>query len=336
MNSNFYNILRSEFYYLYFRKHKFRRKVKKCLKKYYSTEASIGNNSNKMVVYMADGKILHGGLGDRLRGIVSLFKVCEEKAWDFRIFFKSPFPLEKYLLPNLYDWRIKESEMSYNSKCSLPVYNSCIPEDNPRERRWQHKTLIRQLKPQFKQIHCYNSFYFADYDFKRIFNILFKPSSEITSQLTKIKQVVGEEYISISTRFLQLLGDFKETKDIYEVLNDCQAEKLMALCLKTIKEIQSKPENEGKYAIVTSDSRRFLDYVNGNPLIYTIPGSICHIDSKAEGSDEQLKTFVDFYAVKEAVRSYLIVGPGMYKASNFAKRAAQADGREVIISEVNY
>ncbi len=336
MISNIYDKLRTYFYYLYFREHKFRRKAKKLLRKYYSQDASIGNNSKKEVVYMADGKILHGGLGDRLRGMMSLFKVCEEKGWEFRIFFTSPFPLEKYLLPNQYDWRIDESEMSYNSKWSIPVYNACIPEDNVRERKWQHKTLKRQLKPQYKQIHCYNSFYFADYDFKRIFNILFKPTTEIEEHMSKIKEEVGEEYISISTRFLQLLGDFKETKDIYEILDDERAEKLMALCLKAIKEIQEMPENRGRYAIVTSDSQRFLNYINGQPFIYTIPGNICHIDSKAEGSEDQLKTFVDFFAIKDAQRSYLIVGPGMYKASNFAKRAAQADGRDILVKEVEF
>lgn len=85
---------------------------------------------------------------------------------------------------------------------------------------------------------------------------------------------------------------------------------------------------------MTSDSRRFLDYIDGYPMIYSIPGGICHVDSKAEGSEDQLKTFVDFFAIKEAVRSYLVVGQGMYAESNFSKRAAQADGRELIIIDI--
>lgn len=327
--------LKLEVDYLFFRRVKFRRKVNRFLRQYYNIHSEEANNRRKMVIYMADGKILHGGLADRLRGIVTLYSVCEKKGWDFRVFFNSPFPLEKYLHPNKYDWRISESEISYNSKCSLPVYNYCIPKDSERERKWQFKTLLSQLSPDFKQIHCYNSFYFVEKDFKRIFDILFQPSDEINNQLTLLMKKVGKEYISISTRFLQLLGDFKETNDCYEILDEERANELMSICLMAIKDIQAQPENMGKFAVVTSDSRKFLDFIKGNSLIYTIPGSICHIDSKAEGNDDQLKTFVDFFAVKGAIRSYLVVGPNMYRYSNFSKRAAQADGREIIVCDAN-
>lgn len=335
MFSKLYKTLRLEFYYRFLRNHKFKRKTRKLKKEYYSSEAEVGCNVNKTVIYMADGRILHGGLGDRLRGICTIFSLCKEKGWDFRIYFNSPFPLEKYLLPNLYDWRISDSEMSYNSHWSVPVYNSCIPEDSVRERRWQYDMLERQLKQDYKQIHCYSSFYFAEDDFKSLFNTLFRPSDEIVGQISALKEKVGTEFITVSLRFLQLLGDFKETKDIYETLDDSRAEKLMSLCLQGIRDILSLKENVGKYAVVTSDSVRFLDYIKEEPSVYYIPGNICHLDSMAKGSDDQLKTFVDFFAVKEAERSYLIVGPGMYGASNFSKRAAQADGREVIIWNID-
>lgn len=329
-----YSKIRLEFHYKFLRRHKFRRKVKKHLLSQYSHDAKIGSNSLKTIIYMADGKILHGGLADRLRGIVSLFKICEDFGWEFRIYFTSPFPLEKYLSPNKYDWRILDSELSYNRIWSLPVYNSCIPDNSQRELKWQRNTLIRQLSPDFKQIHCYNSFFFAEKDFKRIFDILFKPTQILRHQILELKNKVGQEYISISTRFLQLLGDFKETRDIYETLDDIRAEELMKNCLKAIKDIMERIENQGKLVVVTSDSRRFLDYIDGYPMIYSIPGGICHVDSKAEGSEDQLKTFVDFFAIKEAVRSYLVVGQGMYAESNFSKRAAQADGRELIIIDI--
>lgn len=35
--------------------------------------------TSKMLIYMADGKMRHGGISDRLRGAVSVYKLC--KRW---------------------------------------------------------------------------------------------------------------------------------------------------------------------------------------------------------------------------------------------------------------
>ncbi len=39
-----------------------------------------------------------------------------------------------------------------------------------------------------------------------------------------------------------------------------------------------------------------------------------------------MKTFEDFFAIARASRSYLLVGPGMYRSNFSSKRAAQAGG----------
>lgn len=62
-----------EFNYMGFRKWRFRRVVKRHLLQDYSPEAPKASNPEKTVIYMSDGKRRHGGLADRLRGIVSLF-----------------------------------------------------------------------------------------------------------------------------------------------------------------------------------------------------------------------------------------------------------------------
>ena len=49
---------------------------------------------------MADGLIKQGGLADRLRGIVSLYKFCKENDLVFTIYFSVPFNMQEFLRPN--------------------------------------------------------------------------------------------------------------------------------------------------------------------------------------------------------------------------------------------
>ena len=98
---------------------------------------------------MADGRKSHGGLADRLRGIVSTYEYCLNHRVDFRIHFTSPFNLEDLLLPNEYDWRIGAGEISYNPTFSTPVYidsNSRYPEADC---RFQRKMAEKYLGSRF-------------------------------------------------------------------------------------------------------------------------------------------------------------------------------------------
>lgn len=76
----------------------------------------------KLVICMFDGKMRHGGLSDRLRGMISVYKLCEKFKLDFKIYHVSPFLLENYLVPNKIDWSINENDISFNVQDSLPVF----------------------------------------------------------------------------------------------------------------------------------------------------------------------------------------------------------------------
>ena len=43
----------------------------------YSTEVALKQLENKRIVCIFDGKIKNGGLADRLRGIISIYKICK-------------------------------------------------------------------------------------------------------------------------------------------------------------------------------------------------------------------------------------------------------------------
>ena len=82
---------------LFYREYRLRRKVRRHLLPYYKEAFPVGKNTNKMIVFMADGRKCDGGLADRLRGIVSTYEYCLNHRVDFSINFKIPIKIE-YLL----------------------------------------------------------------------------------------------------------------------------------------------------------------------------------------------------------------------------------------------
>ena len=78
-------------------------------------------NSGWEVLFMCDGKMLHGGLFDRLKGAISIYAVSKVIGKRFGIYFVSPFLLEEYLVPNLYDWRVNDHDLVYSYPFSKPI-----------------------------------------------------------------------------------------------------------------------------------------------------------------------------------------------------------------------
>lgn len=318
--------IKSEINYLFFRRYRYRRVERRHLAGYYGPEKPAAINERRQVIFMADGKRMHGGLADRLRGICPLYESARDSGMDFRIFFRFPFRLEDYLIPAGYDWRIADNEISFNSVTSRPVYMDTRGETDLREKRWQEHYFRKAVNDHsVRQFHCYSSFFFAEDRFGELFSELFRPAPALEQRLSETSRMLGRDYISISARFLELLGDFDEPRRERIPLHSGERDRLMADCINKIREVRSMPENRGMKVLVTSDSHRFLSAVSGEPGILTIPGKIAHIDRKESDCESQMKTFEDFFAIARASRSYLLVGPGMYR-SNFSKRAAQAGG----------
>lgn len=69
----------------------------------------------RRVIFMVDKLYgLSGGLTDRLRGMASMRGLCKERGWEFKIWFRTPFPLERYLVPAEYDWTVDPAELDFN------------------------------------------------------------------------------------------------------------------------------------------------------------------------------------------------------------------------------
>lgn len=320
----------AEVNYAFFRRYRYARTVRRHLARYYTDSEPEATNSKKMVVYMADGLIYRSGIADRLRGMLTLYDYCKNHGLDFRIHFTDPFPLERFLLPARYDWRLKPGELSRNRRTSMPVYVDTRRDQGERERRWQEKTFDYYFSKDFSQAHVYTIFDYAEDRFASLFRELFILSPLLKDNLDKAVSNLGDTFISVSTRFLELLGDFEEPKPMVRPLPVKEREAIIDQCLSKIREIHQSECREGEKILVTSDSMTFLKAASSLDFVETIKGKVAHISVGSYDREEaDMKTMVDFFAIARARKSFLLLTGEMYP-SNFSRRAAQIGDHEFV------
>jgi hypothetical protein len=307
------------FYDLNFLELRFYYKTTRYLSKYYNKSNAVVFSENKTLVYMLDGRAYSGGISDILKGILSMYKFSKEIGFDFRINFCYPYNLYEYLEPNFYDWLIAENEVSYNSNDSacLWIYNSSLyyGRSTEFEIAFQKKILQKFIKKNAskQQFHIYtNSEWARGSEYSVLFNELFKTAEPLQDVLNYHKNILGTEYISITFRFQQLLGDFddneptfdktayilemlKQSEDLNEeislymefqlraILGDYKNKKISVplndvdkktLINKCIDKIieMHTTQFSGVKILVTADSETFLSEVNELDFVYAISG----------------------------------------------------------------
>lgn len=327
-------VVKSEFNYRFFREFRYNRVVRRHLRQYYTADASRAHNTRKMVVSMFDGRRKHGGLGDRLRGIVCIYAYCKEHGLDFRIRFVSPFRLEEFLEPGRYDWRVGDDELSYHPADACAVYmDTGRGKISARELQFQRRITDRFLSRPYRQIHVYSNLCFEEERFSELYHELFRPAAWLQRLVDGYVAELGQGYISVSTRFLELLGDFNEHRDRpAEGLPAEEQEELIERCLRQIVRIR-EAHPDAPCILVTSDSARFLERAAQLDFVRVLPGKIGHMD--VAGNDERevhTKTFIDFLVLSHAAELYLLVEGPMYR-SNFSLRASQLEGKPFHVVE---
>jgi hypothetical protein len=202
-------------------------KTKKYLSIYYNNLNDLPTNQKKILVYMLDGRAYSGGISDILKGILSMYQFSKEIEFDFRINFCYPYNLSDYLEPNLYNWFISDNEISYNSNYSLPlwIYSSYskFGKSCEFEIEFQRKILQKFFKKNKSklQFHIYtNSEWIKGAEYSTLFNELFKPSKTVQDTLNYHKRYLSSDYISMTFRFQQLLGDFENMDFKNDIAND--------------------------------------------------------------------------------------------------------------------
>lgn len=324
MNSIVRNIqrrIKSEVNYLFFRRYRYWRVVFRHLRRYYSPDAPVSACRERMIVYMADGKYPHGGFADRLRSILTEYRYCRDNGIRFAINFTFPFRLEEYLEPASYDWRLKPGELTFNSREAVPVFVDTDPHETAREMRFRRRITERALGRRKLQIHTYGAMYWDDSDFAALWSELFRPTPAIQAEIDRHIAAICGRFVSVSTRFMELLGDFAEPKGGM-VLTEKRQQELIACCHTLVEDV-ARRHPEAERVLVTSDSTRFLEACRDLPYVYVIPGTIAHSDTA--NATDHTKTFVDFLMISHAAKAYQIMGGGMY-GGNFSMRAAQIAG----------
>lgn len=296
----------------------------KLRKAYYNKENSRATNTKKQIIYMADGKILHGGLSDRLCGIVSMYAYAKKYDCDFKIYFVEPYNLTEFLLPNQYDWRIEENELSYSSKDACPVY---LPHYSNNYEKTVKYIDSRLKGVNVKQIHAYsNTRYFTKENFHILFNELFKPCKRLKEALNTHISVLTDDYVSLTFRFQQLLGDFKEGN--FATMDDEQSkEMLIQKCLNALEFLHSQVGK--KKILVTSDSITFLKHASELYYAYVVLGNIRHMDfTSGEKVDisVDMKSYVDMFLLASAKEIYLCNISPLYR-SGFPETSSFIQGK---------
>lgn len=261
--------------------------------------------NNKKVIYMCDATSASGGLVDRLRGIVSIYKTCKELNLEFKILFTEPFKLNEYLQPNKVQWETDAEELNYNLKTTDICFIS-----TPTRERWladkQEQWFKKEFKKKYNEFHVIsNTSYSYNYDFATLFSDLFKPSSHLQSLINTQKEIIGNNYISVSCRFRDLLGDFNETCPLNLNLSPSEQEELIRNNVEQLEILHNKFPD--KKILVNSDSTRFLNAAKEKEYTYVVPGEIGHIDcKKVNHTGIHDKTFTDFFMIAHAEHIYLL------------------------------
>ena len=251
------------------------------------------------------------GLCDKLRAILSIYSVCKKKGIPYHIFWDYPFNLCDYLIPNQYDWSINTEDVFWDSRVAV-----CEIERQPNLffsrniERHTVKTLIKTFK--HLQLHIYSNTRFGECRFSKSYDELFKPSPRLHDELSYHLNNIGGGYISVSLRFMELLGDFKDQEDVSQSLPEDDQEALIERCMEQLKRIIHR-EAKGRRVFVASDSRKFLDRAATLPEVYTVPGDIVHV--RYRGSEEAyMKTFVDLLLLRGADKRFLLKTGKMYNS----------------------
>jgi len=291
---------------------------------HYTDDADTDDTS---VVFTCNGWIWHGGLADRLKGIVAVYDWCKRNGRQFRINFCEPFRLQDYLLPNKAEWL--PGCIVYNKESSIPKVCLMEPRTCHKREIAEHQNELfeswmnEHLSDTSKQLHIYTNMERTEVDFGMRFNELFRPVPRLQSLINEHLANIGGKYISISFRFTTLLGDFTDCTGA--PLSPEERTELIERCMEAIKTISRQAPAHDKI-LVTADSETFLSIAKEMGNVYVIPGKVGHIDYD-HGDDVNMKTFLDFFLISKAEKVYLARTGGMYRSA-FAKTAAMVNDRQ--------
>ncbi len=260
--------------------------------------------ARKTIIYMADGKTLHGGITDRLKGIISAQRFAALSGSDFRIYHRFPFRLTDYLIPGRIKWAAEDDELIFSFTKSRPVYfidasARRLNSFNPRSFSVNQIHLYCNTEPFL--LEGMNEALFAD-----VFDDLFEFNPGFT-QRTGLNALAGKSFRKgLQFRFRNALGDFRDINSD----ESPQKEWLIKECLNKIEETHSQI---GGIIYVFSDSRTFIREASGRfDFVRTEDTEITHPDQDKIGTGNYDSYFSDLIKMAACDEVEQVVLPGMY------------------------
>ncbi|WP_044398992.1 hypothetical protein [Lacinutrix sp. Hel_I_90] len=285
---------------------------------FHSQQFSFKSNPKKRIIICFNGVVPHGGLVDRLKGIISFYDIAKILDYEFFIQFDTPFRLAVFLEPNQVQWQMNRAAIKYHPLKTKILYLvndfECHPLQIIKDSKADtflvyanidySNTLYPEWTTQEKEAH-----------WRKNFNMVFKKSALLNS---KLKAVENEKYIAFHTRFTSLMGDFKDTTAL--VLDGKQQNVLLEQLQQKIKPIL---EDTHYKCYAFSDSIRFLETIKQRESVYLVEGNPFHMDNFGGDTPIQghLKTLLDFFMLSESESIYFLKCGKMYHSS-FSKYAA--------------
>lgn len=264
------------------------------------------------------------GYADRLRGVLSLVESCKKLNINYFIKFTKPFNLNKY-----YSFK----ELSENDKNSMSNHSQCEMNIHCRISSQGLEDVLTVAKMKYEYITISSHVFHVFNDITaNTFRDSFKKTEYFAKEYQKYKQIIGDDYVSVSLRFVNSLGDFLDTSSWNKTLDEDQQQYLMTRCKDELKNFINTKNFEK--VLVLSDSTKFLNFVSDIPSVYVFPDFIAHLGILKSKSDENekcfLKTLIDFHLIADAKESYRFQTEHLYP-SGFPRLASVCANRKVIV-----
>ncbi len=292
---------------------------------YYIKKLEFSVSKKKQIIICFDGNFPHGGLVDRLKGIVSFYEISKILNYDFKIMFNHPFKLEEFLSPNLIDWLLADEAIKYNFLSTKVLYLMNDFERNPLEiiNKTKANTIIVYSNIDYLSVlYPQKNRNELDQIWRNNYFELFKTSNYL-NEILKNNPKVNRRVFHI--RFTTLLGDFSDSTK--KVLKDDEKYDLIEKVITRIDSIVDTISDRVIY--VLSDSQLFLNYIEKNTKYKILEGTPKHLENSSPVLEFHAKTFSDFYFLIESEEIYLIKIGEMYNSS-FSRYAAVIGNKNFI------
>lgn len=280
----------------------------------------------------------NGGITDRFKAMVSLFDFCKNNGLEFRISAKKPFDFEYFFQPSEYDWRIDEESLSQAANDNQ-VFQACLSSGGccgKDEWAVQQYTLSKLVGTQrYKYIIIHSSAPYGLAKFAETFKELFKPTDSLMEKINHHLSYLGS-FISVSFRFVNLLGDSNEKVIGYIEQPEQEKEELLDKCIMTLEGLISGHTDCN--ILITTDSYNFIQRIKtqGYSNVHFIEGGAIHHHIGFTNSiaiNEIEKSYTEFMLVSKAQEAFQIQVGKMYE-SKFPKWAATLNNVPYMIINV--